>query len=190
MRGDVDGLDPRFLRGIREFSEQGLVNLDADEVARAAMTRVMRPGWQVAATVIGAALIVSVGLAVASSFAGGGPGGQPAVSPSAAASLTTEPPPTQPTAGPELALTQELAIATARAAAPHAATGRVLVAKAGSAGDLLYAEGGYQIAQGLPQDRWVWVVILATGSGFGAEGSIVVMDFLDGTVYEVVDWIS
>jgi hypothetical protein len=36
-------------------------------------------------------------------------------------------------------------------------------------------------------DRWVWVVYLASGEPLAAEGTVVVLDFIDGTVYEVVN---
>lgn len=211
MINDTDDLDPRLATRIRAFSEQSLDTFDPERAAAAAMSPARRPMWLTAATVGSATLVVLVGIAVGSSLLGYGPVGQgPAISsesPSAAASPTASDTPSatasvtapafpapagQATPGPALpGLTEEAAAAAARAAAPQSAAWPVVVAKAGPAGELLYSEGGYQIAPGLPHDRWVWVIILGDSSqALDGEGSIVVIDFLDGTVYEVVDWIS
>lgn len=92
---------------------------------------------------------------------------------------------------PQGGLTEVDAIATARATSPEAAGWPVLVAKAGSAQELPYDEGGYQVAPGLRGDQLVWVVILGDRRDtLDAEGTLVVIDFLTGEVYEVVKWIS
>jgi hypothetical protein len=155
------------------------------------MNRGTRPMWQIPVTIAAAAIVVSVGITMASSL--GRPVGQDPANPALPAeSPTAQPTPAPSTAiSPNLGMTEELAVAAARAAAPQAAEYPVIVAKAGSAEELLYAEGGYQIAPGLPRDRWVWVVILGDTRGpLDADGSIVVIDFIDGTIYEVVDWMS
>jgi hypothetical protein len=88
-------------------------------------------------------------------------------------------------------LTEERAVAVARAAAPQAALWPMLVSTAGTAAKLLHPEGGYRVAQGHAHDRWVWVVVLGNaGTGLDGAGVIVVIDYIDGTVYEVVDLTS
>ena len=88
-------------------------------------------------------------------------------------------------------LTQEQAIGIARSAAPQASMWPMLVSTAGTAAELLHPEGGYRVAQGLAHDRWVWVVVLGNaGTGLDGAGVIVVIDYIDGTVYEVVDLTS
>lgn len=93
-------------------------------------------------------------------------------------------------AEPAAGFTQEQAVAAARAAAPQSADRRIISAKAGPLGELL-APGTYDFSSAIPSDRWVWVINLGSGQPLGeGQGSIVVIDFLDGRVYGVIDWIS
>jgi hypothetical protein len=87
-------------------------------------------------------------------------------------------------------LTENAAVNIARANAPRAAEGRVLSARLGNSGTLLSSAGLLDISAKLQADRQVWVISLAVGDGLGAEGSTVVVDFLDGHVYGAVAWRS
>jgi hypothetical protein len=60
----------------------------------------------------------------------------------------------------------------------------------GNSGTLLSSAGLLDISAKLQADRQVWVISLAVGDGLGAEGSTVVVDFLDGHVYGAVAWRS
>ena len=77
----------------------------------------------------------------------------------------------------------------ARAAAPQSADRPVVRADAGPAGELPETDH-FDLTPAPAPDRWVWIVILASGPSLGEEGSIVVIDFLDGGVYGVVDIIG
>jgi hypothetical protein len=90
------------------------------------------------------------------------------------------------TAAPTTGLTQEQAITVARVAAPQSADRSVRRAEAGPAGELVEPQV-YEFSSDIPSDRWVWVIILATQ---GEGGSSVVIDFLDGRVYGVVNVIE
>lgn len=40
-------------------------------------------------------------------------------------------------------------------------------------------------------DTWVWLIVLSDGGPpLGQEGSFVVLDYIDGTIYGIQDWIS
>jgi hypothetical protein len=190
MNKEREELGARTAKWLRDYSDRGVAGFDADDIAAKAMADLPRRGWPILATVAAALLAAVVGLAVVNSPGVNPPGGQVEQRPSGTApegsDMPSDPPPSMSGTG----ISRDAAIAAAREAVPRSATWEVRVANFGTAGDLLYAEGGYQIARGLPGDRQVWVVVLGTGSGFEAEGSIVVIDYLDGTIYEVVDWIS
>jgi hypothetical protein len=81
-------------------------------------------------------------------------------------------------------LSKAEALEIAREAAPRSADFPVFVAKAGPAGELVGNDTRFAVD--VPGDRWVWYVVLDTGALSG-EGSMIVIDYLDGRVYEVVD---
>lgn len=67
---------------------------------------------------------------------------------------------------------------------------RVVHVESGPASEVL-PSGGLEWA-GVPSgNTWVWFVNLSDGGPpLGAEGSFVVLDYFDGTVYSVTGWIS
>ena len=77
----------------------------------------------------------------------------------------------------------------ARDVVPKADGWDVIAADAGPIGQFDYLDGQAFTSE-IPADRWVWVIDLGGGPPLGAEGSWVVIDYLDGRVYGIVDWIS
>lgn len=86
-------------------------------------------------------------------------------------------------------LTEEEAIAVARAAAPHAADFPVTRAEAGLASELVH-EPALDLPTLPTPERLVWVIVLAGGPTQNQEISVVVIDFRDGQVYGVLDLIG
>lgn len=84
-------------------------------------------------------------------------------------------------------LSRDEAVEAARAAAPQSAHRPVAVAEAGPASDLVGSAG---IAPDVPGDRWIWYIFLSDVGPLSGEGSIVILDFFDGRVYEVVNVIG
>jgi hypothetical protein len=80
-------------------------------------------------------------------------------------------------------LSKAEALAIAREAAPQSADYPVFVAEAGPASEWA---ADPRFPEDVPGDRWVWYVVLDTGALSG-EGSIIVIDYIDGRVYDVVD---
>jgi hypothetical protein len=39
-------------------------------------------------------------------------------------------------------------------------------------------------------DRWVWIVDLGSGQPVADHGAVVVLDYLTGGVYSVIEWIE
>jgi hypothetical protein len=90
-----------------------------------------------------------------------------------------------------IGLTQDEAVAAARAAAPRSAEWSLLSAKSGRVGDRLVPVEAYPISPFPSDDRWVWVIELGTGQEpLGGFQSTVVLDFLDGHLYTVLKSIS
>jgi hypothetical protein len=90
---------------------------------------------------------------------------------------------------PSGGMSRDEAVDIAREAVPQADGWDVLAAEAGPVNRFDYLAGQAFISA-VPADRWVWVIDLGSGPPLGAEGSWVVIDYLDGRVYGVVDWIS
>jgi len=44
--------------------------------------------------------------------------------------------------------------------------------------------------EGVPGDRWVWYIVLSNLGPLSGEGTFVILDYVDGTIYEVVDVIG
>lgn len=86
-------------------------------------------------------------------------------------------------------VTRDEAIEIAAAADPDSSA-HVVRAEAGLFGDLVGRALAAYVDSPPPSDRWVWLVDQATRPGFGAEGSVVIIDFRTGEVYGVVEWIS
>ncbi len=194
-----DDIDGRLGREIRAFGNEAVDRFDPEATAKRAVERHRTALWRPIATVAGAVVVTSVALVIAEG------GRNLPISLNAGASVAPATPDvsTAPSVGPtqsptetllpsaSTALTEAEAILAARAAAPQAAEWPVLVAKSGTAQELLFDEGGYQVARDVPPDRLIWVVVLGESRGtYDAEGTIVVLDFVSGEVYESVDWLS
>ncbi len=190
---DDEDLDPRVIARIREFSEQGMDAFDLERTVTAATRAQRHSRLRTAAVVATAAVIVVVGAATAGSLLGPRLRATAGNSPLPASiwpTLEVSPLPSG-AATPSGGLTMGQAIAAARASAPQSAELPVTVAKAGPAGELLDSPEGYHAAPGLPHDRWVWVVVLFDNSApLSGRGSIVVIDFVNGAVYDVMNVIG
>jgi hypothetical protein len=84
-------------------------------------------------------------------------------------------------------LSKAEAVEIARQAAPQSADYPITVAEAGPASELV-ADTGF--AEDVPGDRWIWYIVLDNGGALSGEGSIIVIDYVDGRVYDVVDIIG
>jgi hypothetical protein len=189
---DADDLDPRLAARVHGFADETLATFDAERVAAAAMTPKRRPMWQLAAVSVAAVLVIASAVAIAGSLSGGGPlGASPLATPSDDPATTSSPGESSPTpmetATPtSTGRTEEQAVAAARGAAPQSADREVRRVETGPSGELLEREV-YEFSSEIPSDRWVWVIILASQ---GQGGSSVVIDFLDGRVYGVVNFVE
>jgi hypothetical protein len=90
---------------------------------------------------------------------------------------------------PSDGISRDDAVDAARDVVPEAAEWDVIAVEAGPVGQFEYLVSQPFISE-VPADRWVWVIDLGHGPSLGAEGSWVVIDYLDGRVYGVIDWIS
>lgn len=108
----------------------------------------------------------------------------PTASATAAASPPTETP--TPVATAPVGLTLAQAVDLARAAAPESAAFPAAVAEAGPSGNLIDPQVGD--FEHPAADHWIWYISLASGPPW--EGSIVVIDYFDGRVYGVINWVS
>jgi hypothetical protein len=100
---------------------------------------------------------------------------------------TVDPP---PEASNGVGLTRADAIELAREAAPHAAAyPEVTVAERGPFGQL---EGfDRMLDDEPPADRWVWQITLCEGCGpLSGRSTTVILDYLDGRIYGVIDMIG
>jgi hypothetical protein len=135
-----------------------------------------------------ARLLVLAALALVGACAPALPGG---ASPTAAAAAgTIAPDATSPSRSPALS-TRDQAVARARAAVPKRAGAGALQADLGRFGDLGNASAASLVSPRPDGDRLVWRVNLGTVQGpLDGDGTIVILDFADGSVIEVFDWIS
>ena len=85
------------------------------------------------------------------------------------------------------ALSEAEAVDIARGAAPQSADYPIQVAEAGPASELVADTG---MAEDVPGDRWVWYIVLGTGGYLSGGGTVIVIDYIDGRVYDVVDVIA
>lgn len=86
-----------------------------------------------------------------------------------------------------LGITMAEAVAIARDAAPQAETYQVVAARAGP----YKVIGDIFVNVDLAGDRWVWLITFSDGGPpLGAEGTFVLVDYIDGTVHAIQDWIS
>ena len=193
MPDDFD-LDPREAADLRRVADETLVGFDPQRIAESVATSRRRERPRRLVIAAGAALVVAVGAFVgvsATEWIRRGPDVGSLTSPSPSVPATTEPTPT-PTTSPSAAnaLSRDEAIAAARVAAPQAsAYPEVIRAEAGPFEDMGVASLEYELRP--EADRWVWVIILCEGCGpLSGEGTVVVLDYLDGRVYAVQDFIG
>jgi hypothetical protein len=111
--------------------------------------------------------------------------------PSQSAEPTSEPTadPTQdatPNASADMGLSEAEAVIAARAAAPDSATQPVVAANAGPANEQLKPLSSYETSSHVEPDHWIWVVVTDSGGDLNGVGTIVVLDFFTGEVYEVI----
>jgi hypothetical protein len=182
---DPDDLDPRTADLVRRFADAALVDFDSDQVAARATEPSRRPSWQIAAA-LAAALAVVVAVAVI----GTGRGNPPSGAGPSEATFTTPPPEPSAPQSPAGGLTREEAIAVAREAAPQAADyPEVIRADAGPFGTQLVDSLEY--TERPAPDRWVWVIMLCDGCGpLAGHSTLVILDYLDGRIYLVADFIG
>lgn len=187
-----EDLDPRSAVRLREFVDQPLAASDADRAARDAASERRHPTWLVLARAASVVLVVVVGVAVAGVLWSSGSGAEGPLTAGGPAVETALPSRSgaSPDGTPAGGLTLEQAVAAARTAAPHRADAAVYSAEAGPFSDLLEPEVAYRISPASPAERWVWVINLASGPEGGMEGSMVVVDFIDGSVLGVIEWTS
>jgi hypothetical protein len=147
-----------------------------------------------AAIVVLATIAVAVPLALTHAPTAPGPGatgqpGQPA-SAMATASVRSLSPTTAPTVDASAApLTESQAVETARRADGRRGMSAANVAS-GPADEVLPQEG-FEWADVPAGDTWVWLIVLSDGGPpLGQEGSFVVLDYFDGTIYGIQRWIS
>lgn len=118
---------------------------------------------------------------------------EPTARPSVTASLSpaTPSPTAQATPAASAAgLTEAEAVDAARSAADRLDMIAVH-SESGPASEVLRPRLSFDFADVPPEDTWVWLINLSDGGPpLGQEGSIVVIDYFDGTVYGVMDWIS
>ena len=109
---------------------------------------------------------------------------------SQSADATSEPAdPTQdakPNASADMGLSEVEAVIAARAAAPDSATQPVVAANAGPANEQLKPLSSYETSSHVEPDHWIWVVVTDSGGDLNGVGTIVVLDFFTGEVYEVI----
>ena len=67
---------------------------------------------------------------------------------------------------------------------------RAIHAESGPANEVLFRKG-IDWAEVPSNKTWVWFINLSDGGpSLGAEGSFVVLDYFDGTIYGIQRWIS
>jgi len=97
-----------------------------------------------------------------------------------------EPPqPAERAPAPPDGISRTDAVDAALGALPDAGEWEVLIAEAGPLGQVVPTWEDYEWAGDVTADRWVWRVFLARGD----RGAEVVVDFVDGSVYGVIDLI-
>ena len=193
MRDDVD-LDPREAAKLRRLADETLVGFDPQRIAERAVTSRHRERPRRLVIAADAAVVVAVG-----AFVGAGatewirprPDVGSLTPPSRSVPATTEQTPIPTTSPPAAnALSRDEAIAAAREAAPQASDyPEVVRVEAGPFEDMGVESLEYELRP--EADRWVWVIILCEGCGpLSGEGTVVVLDYLDGRVYAVQDFIG
>lgn len=93
------------------------------------------------------------------------------------------PRPEQPSSG----IARADAIAIAREAAPRRAGAELGYVTNGPVGDVAMGLAGFEWAAAIPSDAWLWQVTFRYGNG---QGTTVLIDYVDGTVYGSFDWIE
>jgi hypothetical protein len=152
------------------------------------MGRLRTTSWPALLIAAGAVVAIVAAVSIAWALSDSGTGKAPHAS-AAAASAASEPPTLAPSTAPTRApdpLTGAAAVAAARVAAPESAERPAVSVVAGPVGELIQPLEAYEWSTELEPERWVWVVVLLRGDGLDAQGSTVVIDYLDGRVYAVM----
>ena len=200
MRDDDNVIGERLGRALEG---EALRNpLPSDFAATAAANvddrSVRRSGWfssfpVVAATVLLAIVAIAVPLSLIRSPTTPGPAAsgpsmqQPSATASAMSSPTLLASPT-PDASPRPLSRAEAEEAAIRADGRPGMT--TVSVEFGPARQVLSREG-FERADVPSDDTWVWLIVVSDGGPpLGQEGSFVVLDYFDGTVYGVQKWIS
>lgn len=186
---ESESLDAGLARRLRDFADEAVSGFDAQRsVALATAPVGSRPRLHVAAAITAGILVVT-GIGLAASLLGNA-GVETGIGASAtpvATELTSEPTATKP---PGAALSQGQAVDAARAAVPQASEWDVISIEAGPAGRLLEPAQAYPMPSFPAADRWVWIVDLGSGQPVADHGAVVVLDYLTGGVYSVIEWIE
>ena len=176
------GLAPRLQR----FADDSLDGFDPEGIVEWATAPRPQAWWRSAATA--AASLIFVGAIATVGTLLSARDIRPAAStpPDLTSALPAPSVPDQTPAS--VGLTEDVAVAAARAASPQSADRPVVSARAGAFNELLQPPEAYEFSADLPPERWVWVVVLASGDQLDAQGTIVVIDYLDGRIYGVMDF--
>lgn len=142
------------------------------------------PPWQPIATVVAAFLAVVVLLAVINGARDSDSIGQTSVATPVPTEVASQAPQPSIIGG---GLTEAEAVAAARVAAPQAVTWDLRAAQSGPFGDVFPAMDEFDWSRDISPDRWVWLVSLGIGEPLDSQGSFVILDFADGTIYQVVN---
>jgi len=115
------------------------------------------------------------------------PATQPPSSPSPVPTIGSSPSP----ASSHVAITKDRAIAIARRAATRWATASVLQADKGPFGELGFSRAPVLVLPAPSPEHLVWLINLGVVRGpLNADGTDVIIDATDGSVLQLVDWIS
>ena len=194
---DPEDLDASTADRIRRFADAGLADFDPQRVVAHATETSRRPYGRIAVAVTAAAAALLVSAVVFGSLGRGDPpvgASEPTATstdptPSMAApSLPLDPP--QPSGAPTGGLTRTEAIEAARRAAPHAADyPEVIRADAGPFGTEAMGFESLEDIERPADSRWVWVIMLCEGCGpLSGQGTFVILDYLDGRVYGIINF--
>jgi hypothetical protein len=180
--------DAELASAIRNLSNEPVREFDPHDTAARATMGSGSPWWMALATTVAAIVLVVGGLAFAASLGRGRDVGQTSVAtPGASTRASASAAPTA--SPPDVGITEEQAVAAARAAAPAGDQRDVIFADAGPS-SALFEPQEFDFSDGIASDQWVWVVTLATGQQMDAVGSIVVVDYASGEVLGIMNFRS
>lgn len=199
MRDDEDVIGERLGRALEDEARRSPLPFDFAATAVGSLDdrSMRRPAWfsslpVVAVTVLLAILAVAVPLSLSRS---------PTTPDPATSGPTTE----QPTAAPSASSSASMAAPTLDASLQPLTTAEAeetairadgrpgmtaVSAQFGPARQVLPREG-FEWADVPSDETWIWLIVVSDGGPpLGQEGSFVVLDYFDGTVYGIQRWIS